>query len=97
MVVTTPTSVKSFMLKLVELLHKLDISRLHKAEEREDEGGAAGGIRCVLRLDVARVLCNWCSSSEYAEALFFACRFLALAMSSHGTMAGAWRAGFCNS
>lgn len=43
--VTTPTSVKSFMLKLVELLHKLDISRLSRAEVREDDSGAAGGIR----------------------------------------------------
>lgn len=46
--VTTPTSVKSFMLKLVELLHKLDTSRLERAEIREDNsgiGGAAGGIR----------------------------------------------------
>lgn len=45
--VTTPTSVKSFMLKLVELLHKLDISRLNRAEVREDDSGAAGGIRYV--------------------------------------------------
>lgn len=43
--VTTPTSVKSFMLKLVELLHKLDTSRLERAEIREDHSGAAGGIR----------------------------------------------------
>lgn len=34
------------MLKVVELVHKLDISRLQKAEDREDdEIGAAGGIR----------------------------------------------------
>lgn len=45
-VVTTPTSVKSFMLKLVELLHKLDISRVRREEDKEgDEIGAAGGIR----------------------------------------------------
>ncbi|CAM9444365.1 unnamed protein product, partial [Hapterophycus canaliculatus] len=44
--VTTPTSVKSFMLKLVELLHKLDTSRLHRAEIREDSSWATSGIRC---------------------------------------------------
>lgn len=48
--VTTPTSVKSFMLKLVELLHKLDTSRLERAEIREDNSGAAGGIRYVTVL-----------------------------------------------
>lgn len=48
--VTTPTSVKSFMLKLVELLHKLDTSRLERAEIREDNSGAAGGIRYVAVL-----------------------------------------------
>lgn len=46
--VTTPTSVKSFMLKLVELLHKLDTSRLERAEIREDNRGAAGGIRHAM-------------------------------------------------
>lgn len=43
--VTTPTSVKSFMLKLVELLHKLDTSRLERAEIREDYHGPSSGIR----------------------------------------------------
>lgn len=43
--VTTPTSVKSFMLKLIELLHKLDMSRVQRAEEREDYG-ASTGMRC---------------------------------------------------
>lgn len=48
-VVTTPTSVKSFMLKLVELVHKLDVSRLQRADDREDDDiGAAGGIRCKV-------------------------------------------------
>lgn len=46
--VTTPTSVKSFMLKLVELLHKLDISRLNREEIREDNSGAVNGIRCAI-------------------------------------------------
>lgn len=44
-VVTTPTSVKSFMLKLVELLHKLDISRMQRAEQREDDTTTASHIR----------------------------------------------------
>ena len=63
--VTTPTSVKSFMLKLVELLHKLDTSRLARAEIREDYSGPAGGIRhvsyvswptTIARADTNRVL-----------------------------------------
>ena len=47
-VVTTPTSVKSFMLKLVELLHKLDLSRTQRAEIREDEAESGGNIRCGI-------------------------------------------------
>lgn len=36
------------MLKLVELLHKLDISRVQKAEGLNDDEGAVGSIRYVL-------------------------------------------------
>lgn len=45
-VVSTPTSMKSFMLKLVELLHKLDIGRQERLDLREDDDiGAAGRVR----------------------------------------------------
>lgn len=55
-VVTTPTSVKSFMLKLVELLHKLDISRMQRAEQREDDTTTASHIRCRSQCMVLQVL-----------------------------------------
>jgi hypothetical protein len=48
-VVTTPTSVKSFMLKYAELLDKLEATRLRKAERDDDAIGTTAVTRGMRR------------------------------------------------
>jgi hypothetical protein len=48
-VVTTPTSVKSFMLKYAELLDKLEATRLRKAERDDDAIGTTAVSRGMRR------------------------------------------------
>src|SRR5690606_27692914 len=51
--VTTPTAIKSFMLKFVELMHNLDeqknLSREKQEKVRADRSTMLGGLRGMLR------------------------------------------------